>query len=354
MKKLISVLIAAIIVFNAFTFLCSAQDEPKVINGIDITVRTDVAGKTLRDYEDLFVFNTEGVECDPEYYNGSPTSDYIDADDVFVAGKEYKLPIHLIAKPGYVFPEYDYFTEKVRVNDYQNPFYFNYTKQSETDGHTYLVISMPNPITVDKPEEEITNFDRLLKLLDAFYDIVPTDETEQTISATVKLYQNIIIMLHNMFPNNTSLLFRYQNIINSSFTTDRIVDDIVSGNISDIESLMCKDIKTNTADLHGEIAKMIGMIDGRILEYYDHSGGSGSDYRNYGVSISTSSDTIRFKTTEVWYEVIIVWQTINTVEPDEIGIIGIYLTRLDGPKNEWWQLERVKLCSIDTDKEFMP
>lgn len=110
-KKILSVILATLMMLSIFTigFTASAE-ESKIIDRVDITLKTDIAGKTSADYEEIYTVNTkhvtyEGTNIDPDYSGLYTYFEDNDFYDKLVENNVYDLGFCLATTDGYTFAE---------------------------------------------------------------------------------------------------------------------------------------------------------------------------------------------------------------------------------------------------------
>ena len=110
-KKLLSVILAVVFVISSFAagFSVSAAEDRKPIKRVDITLRTDLAGKSFWDrYDEIFFITSEHVDYPTQDINGTPLrifeTDGSFANDL-VPGKKYEFEVYVQAEDGWYFAD---------------------------------------------------------------------------------------------------------------------------------------------------------------------------------------------------------------------------------------------------------
>jgi hypothetical protein len=141
----------------------------------------------------------------------------------------------------------------------------------------------------------------------------------------------VLAFLLMLFPNWGNVRYAYLTRTNTpAIVAPKIIDAVKSKNIDALEAMMCKNIKQNTADLRGEIDKLLNAIDGEIITLNRGSNGGGYyESRNDGKTISQQILTFNITTATEAYVLVVTWETANNFAKDEVGIRNIGLVRLN-------------------------
>jgi len=135
-----------------------------------------------------------------------------------------------------------------------------------------------------------------------------------------RIYLFIFALLLSIFPS----MDRYSPALDVNQAVADVMSAVQAHDIDAIEAFMCKNIKDNTEDLHGEIEKLIDAIEGEITNisstssnvFYVSSGGK-TIYQDLSVSdVNTSTGK---------YQINITWEPYNNFSIEERGIRQIAL-----------------------------
>jgi hypothetical protein len=133
-----------------------------------------------------------------------------------------------------------------------------------------------------------------------------------------KIFVAILSFLVILFPGCQYLQAQHQM---ASYDREKVQSAIISAiearNISVLESMMCKKIRSETKDLSAEIRTFLDSIDGEIAENEGWVGTKDYDKRDFFTKISTRSWEYNFQTTTLHnYSIHITWVIINTSSPE--------------------------------------
>ena len=136
----------------------------------------------------------------------------------------------------------------------------------------------------------------------------------------------ILAILMTLFPTEKHLMVIRQGAENSSGVyAPVIVDAIESKDVAALKSLMCANIKNNVPNLDQEIQNFYECIEGDITNIsYDLSGDT-SMSRAKG-QIHQSSIQIHVYTTVKHYLIVVLWEDINNMKPEETKIRSIRIS----------------------------
>ncbi|MBQ7595485.1 MAG: hypothetical protein IJU45_02335 [Clostridia bacterium] len=111
-KKSLAVLLAAIIIMSSFAagFSAFAAEERAPIHRVDITLRTDLAGKDFWDYnyDEVFTVTSPNAGYPSQDINGTPArAFYKDGRfaDTTYPGKKYEFHVYVQADDSYYFAD---------------------------------------------------------------------------------------------------------------------------------------------------------------------------------------------------------------------------------------------------------
>lgn len=146
-------------------------------------------------------------------------------------------------------------------------------------------------------------------------------------TAIAKIISILLPILLTLFPNNTSLISIDQQLYNhSGVATSKIIAAFEEKDVNAMEELMCYNIKQNTEDLPGKINEMYSCVEGNVIELIEEeSGYSFSADHGDGKQILQTNIFITIITTRGEYRVSVMWETINTIHPEEAAIRSIVL-----------------------------
>lgn len=141
----------------------------------------------------------------------------------------------------------------------------------------------------------------------------------------------IVTFLLTIFPSSQSLLSYYQeNVNNSNNEYEMIVSAFQKESVSELQALMCQNIKDNVDNLPEEIQKLYDAIEGENAEFSRRSIGGGDCHVTTDKgTISQIGIDIVVTTTTNKYVIGIWWESVNTVNPEEMGIRSIAISKLD-------------------------
>lgn len=111
-KRISAVMLAAIIIMSSFAagFSAFAAQERTPINRVDITLRTDLAGKDFWDYhyDEVFTVTSEHAGYPSQDVNGTPARAFYEDGrfaDTMIPGKKYEFIVYVQADESYCFTD---------------------------------------------------------------------------------------------------------------------------------------------------------------------------------------------------------------------------------------------------------
>lgn len=150
--------------------------------------------------------------------------------------------------------------------------------------------------------------------------------TGTVIAKLVSVFLPVLLVL---FPNNSSLICLDQTLYNNTnVAASKIIAAFEEKNVDALENLMCYNIKQNTENLSDKINEMYSCVEGDIIEFTENMlGFSFSENRGDGNQILQHNFTITILTTQDEYRLSVLWETVNTISPEEAAIRCIVLSR---------------------------
>lgn len=146
-------------------------------------------------------------------------------------------------------------------------------------------------------------------------------------TAIAKIVSVLLPILLTLFPSNTALISIDQQLYNhSGVATSKIIAAFEDKDVTALEELMCYNIKQHTQDLSNKIKELYAYVEGDIVELIEEeSGYSFSANHGDGKQILQTNIFITIITTLGEYRVSVMWETINTIHPEEAAIRSIVL-----------------------------
>ena len=134
-----------------------------------------------------------------------------------------------------------------------------------------------------------------------------------------------IVFLTVLFPNNKALMAIHQEIYNSPQQyVNAILPAFEKQNVDYLKDIMCENIHKNVSNLEKKIQKMYSFIDEEI-DYSSYEFGEEYSFSKIQGKIHQRDILIDFKTMTQTYRVVVVWEDVNNMKPEETQIRAIYL-----------------------------
>ena len=155
-------------------------------------------------------------------------------------------------------------------------------------------------------------------------------------TAIAKIISVLLPILLTLFPSNTALISIDQQIHNhSGVAAQKIIAAFEERDVDAMEDLMCYNIKQNTEELPEKIREMYSFIEEDIVEVSEKEeiGNSFSANHGDGKQILQTGISITIITTQNEYLVGVIWETINTINPEEAAIRSITLSKKSETSN---------------------
>lgn len=164
-------------------------------------------------------------------------------------------------------------------------------------------------------------------------------------TAIAKIISILLPVLLTLFPNNTSLISINQQLYNhSGVAATKIIAAFEAEDVNAMEELMCFNIKQNTEELPKKIREMYSCIEGDIVEITekDEIGSGFSANHGNGKQILQTNILITIATTQNEYLVGVIWETVNTINPEEAAIRSITISKKSETVNTYEKLYSIQ------------
>lgn len=116
MKRIISLILALIMITAAAPLNAFANEPDKAVENIEITIDTRIAGKTPSECADFLTVSGEGIEFDygtfKATYIDGPFNSGVKEAEVFEEGISYSSVLYIYPADGYILP---YYTENSNI-----------------------------------------------------------------------------------------------------------------------------------------------------------------------------------------------------------------------------------------------
>lgn len=132
MKKITAFILALIMITAVSPLNTSAFEPDRVVENIEITLDSRIAGKTPVDCAEFLTVSGEGIAFDNSTFKATYTDGHFNnvlEAEVFEEGKQYTSVLYLYPAEGYILP---YYTENISIS-------YNIIKSTDTvEGGYYL------------------------------------------------------------------------------------------------------------------------------------------------------------------------------------------------------------------------
>ncbi len=119
--------------------------------------------------------------------------------------------------------------------------------------------------------------------------------------------------------------FGEKKTVSNEEVAEAVIYAVENKDASAMESVMCKNIKDNYADLTGEINAMLSLIEGDIEKITWKRYGGYFENDGKGNSVTQNDQSYDIFTTEGIYGFTVIIETNNSFSPEELGIRAIAL-----------------------------
>ncbi len=116
MKKTISLILSLIIIISVAPLNAFAIEPDKLVDNIEITIDTRIAGKTPSECADFLTVSGEGIKFDYSTFKSLYTDGHFNSGvkeaEVFEEGRSYSSFLYIYPADGYILP---YYTENSNI-----------------------------------------------------------------------------------------------------------------------------------------------------------------------------------------------------------------------------------------------
>lgn len=196
MKKTVSMILVLIMIMAVAPLNAFAAEPDKLVENIEITIDTRIAGKTPSECADFLTVSGEGVKFDystfkATYIDGHFNSGVKEAE-VFEEGISYSSILYIYPAEGYILP---YYTEnsdiKYTVIRDSGTFEGSFSITSEDHYDDELAGYYKMMIHYSAESQEPTGVTRIPYLIGKFFEAIATFFTETIIQPIADLFMKL-------------------------------------------------------------------------------------------------------------------------------------------------------------------